>query len=254
MLKLKQFRQLGQAALTLVVVAAVAMAMGFLLSNVFSAKPISCYLSFERPCYEKWVGSGGIRPHEMNNRVGEKLFNTCAKDSSAVQGTSSDTSELCNQKLYQFDVPYVEEVKYCSSKATVVRRYEGNCIPPIIIPRIYAFNPASGPIGTRVTISGSGFTSSDNYLVLGHPLGPAYIPVSLSSSDGRIMTFTVPNTVSLLTSCSPLDMGTNAYCKGEPLKEVAITPGEYSIMVINANGFQSYYGAPVKFTVTATNQ
>lgn len=254
-MKTSKQMQLGQAFFPMIMaVAVVALGAGFFLKNIFLVKPFNCYLSFERPCYEKMVGSGGIKIKEMGSGVGEKTFNACAQDPSSVQGVARETSEKCNQKLYQFDVPYDEEFKYCSLRSTVVRKYEGNCIPPIIVPRIYAFNPVSGPVGTKVTISGSGFTPTDNYLVFGHLLGPAYSSVSLSSSDGKIMTFTIPSTASLLTSCSPLDMGTNAYCNGEPLKEIAIMPGEYWIVVTNVNGFQSYYGAPVKFTVTATNQ
>lgn len=227
-------------------------AVGFFSANIFSTKPFSCYLSFERPCYEKQVPSRKII--EMGSRAGEKSFSVCVKDPSAIQGTTKETSEKCNQKLYQFDIPYDEEIKYCSSKSSILRKYEGNCIPPIIIPSILALNPASGSVGTRITISGNGFTPTNNYLVLGSPLGPVYIPISLSSPDGRIIMFTVPSMASLLTSCSPLEMGDSASCNGEPLKKVAITPGEYSVMIVNANGFQTYSGDLGKFTVTTISQ
>lgn len=255
-MKILKQMQSGQAQLPIIIaVAAVAFGAGFLLDNIFSAKPFSCYLSFERPCYENQVASHKVI--EMGSSAGEKAFDACITEKTPYQGiyqgTARGNSEKCNQKLYQFNIPYDEEIKYCSSRLSILKKYEGNCIPPIIIPRILALNPASGPVGTKVTISGQGFTPTDNYLVLGNLLGPVYIPVSFSSSDGWIITFTVPNTASLLTSCSPLDMGTNAYCNGEPLKEVAITPGVYTIMVVNANGIGVYYEGGI-FTVTATNQ
>ncbi len=139
---------------------------------------------------------------------------------------------------------------------SILRKYEGNCIPPIIQPHISDLNPKSGPIGTKVTINGNGFTPTDNYLILVSALGSVYIPVSLSSLNGWNITFTVPNTASLLTSCSPLNMGANAYCDGKPLKEIAITPGEHIIAVINSNGIGAinYEGTSARFTVTAVNQ
>ncbi len=254
-MKILKQMQLGQVSLPIIVaVAAVAFGAGFFLDNIFSAKPFSCYLSLERPCYERKLPSRMyVKILEMGSGVGEKSFNACIKDTSAIQGVARENSEKCNQKLYQFNIPYDEEFKYCSLRESVWRKYEGNCIPPIIIPHISDLNPKSGPIGTKVTINGQGFTPTDNYLVLGNLLGPVYIPVSFSSSNGRNITFTVPNTASLLTSCSPLAMGTNAYCDGKPLKEVTITPGVYIIMVVNSNGFERYYTEGI-FTVTANNQ
>lgn len=254
-MKIFKQTQLGQVQLPIIIaVAAVAFGAGFFLDNIFSAKPFNCYLSLERPCYEKRVPP--LKTVEMGSGAGEKAFSICLKDSSSEQGIARETSEKCNQKLYQFDIPYDEEIKYCSSRSTALRKYEGNCIPPIIQPHISDLNPKSGPIGTKVTINGNGFTPTDNYLILVSALGSMYIPVSLSSSNGRNITFTVPNTASLLTSCYPLAMGTNAYCNGEPLKEVAIMPGEYIIAVINSNGIGAidYEGISFRFTVTATNQ
>lgn len=62
-------------------------------------------------------------------------------------------------------------------------------------PRLVAIVPNSGPIGTQVTIQGSGFTPSDNTVIFGagsraYPSGSVY--PNLSSDNGSVIIFTIP--------------------------------------------------------------
>ncbi len=94
--------------------------------------------------------------------------------------------------------------------------------PTNSVVNINSLNPVSGPVGTAVTITGSGFASTGNnvsmrsYLVAGN----------LTSGDGKTLQFTVPAT--LAPNCA---VGTAC-----PQYIVSVTPGDYSVVVTNANG------------------
>ena len=84
-------------------------------------------------------------------------------------------------------------------------------------------SPASGPIGTAVAISGTGFTADDNAILF----GMGYIP-HLRSLDGATLTFEVPG--SLDPAClfvQPIP------CR---LPSYATRPGTYEVAVSNSNG------------------
>lgn len=86
------------------------------------------------------------------------------------------------------------------------------------IPVIVQLNPGAGPIGTRVTIRGSGFTPT------GNDINFAQVPraiANLASPDGKTLAFTVP-----ATPCPP-----NAFCA-----QVVLQPGSYTVTVSNKNG------------------
>src|SRR3989338_10665024 len=60
------------------------------------------------------------------------------------------------------------------------------------IPTISSLQPTSGPIGTTVTITGSGFTSTGNTVNFGNGV----IQKNVSSFDGKTVTFTIPSYIS----------------------------------------------------------
>jgi len=105
---------------------------------------------------------------------------------------------------------------------------------------VTSLRPTSGPVGTNVTITGSGFTATGNKIKFGN-LGsqdnPSY---SLNSFDGRTLTFTVP--LSDYYACW--------FSKSEvppcTVPATSTQPGAYGVSVINANGTSN----EILFTVT----
>ena len=95
------------------------------------------------------------------------------------------------------------------------------------VPAVTSLNPTSGPIGTTVTITGSGFTATGNKVKfgsLGSENNPKY---SFDSSDGKTLVFTVP--FSNYLSC----WYTNPVCSAA---QYSTQPGIYGVSVINGNG------------------
>ena len=93
-------------------------------------------------------------------------------------------------------------------------------------------DPASGAIGTEVTLTGTGFT--DDSIVR---FGTGAIKGAAVSDDGTSLTFTVPS-----------DMG--AYCKPGtpcPLYAILVRPGTYDVRVQNGDTTSN----AVEFKVTA---
>jgi len=130
---------------------------------------------------------------------------------------------------------------------------DGTVVPPTSgAPTINSLNTTSGPVGTTVTITGSNLTSSNTILMSGSvaasnvPVTSSYaIPVAcnpFASSCGggaqQTLTFTVPS--SLSAYCAP---GTAC-----PMYARLVTPGTYTISVLNTNGTSN----TVNFTVTGT--
>lgn len=97
-----------------------------------------------------------------------------------------------------------------------------------------ALRPASGPVGTEVTILGAGFAPSDNTV----KFGPGYLD-DIGSADGVTLRFVVPEGHSL---CSPRAPGP---CAGGVYPRV--TPGAYAVSVVNAAGASN----SLVFTVTS---
>jgi len=98
-----------------------------------------------------------------------------------------------------------------------------------------SISPSSGPVGTIVTISGTGFDSISNNFSFSasSPLPNASANIITSSSDGRTTSFTIPST---------LTQSSEAYAD----RTVPTVPGQYSIGLSNKNGKSNV----VSFTVT----
>jgi len=92
-------------------------------------------------------------------------------------------------------------------------------LSPARAPVISIITPTSGSIGDKVTLTGTGFTTTGNNINFG---GIVNAVVNLSSTDGKTLTFTVPSQL-----CNQLSG--SAVCP--PLK-----PGTYDVWVTNANG------------------
>lgn len=106
--------------------------------------------------------------------------------------------------------------------------------------RITRLNPASGPIGTRVAIYGSGFTSTNtiyfNSNQNGNGVSGAY--TEPSSQGGTVIYFTIPEKDN--PTCP-----NNTACPIRPPS--AVVPGEYRIGLFNSeHGFSNQ----LPFTVT----
>ena len=116
---------------------------------------------------------------------------------------------------------------------------EGNSHPVFIGPTIESLSVYSGPIGTTVTIRGTGFTAKENKIVFGS-LGTENNPnYSLPSFDSTI-TFVVP--ASNYVSC----WDSYYSCK---IPAIQTAPGGYQVSVINSNGQSN----SVNFTVTGSS-
>ncbi len=130
------------------------------------------------------------------------------------QGANYDPSTNCNMVL---------DCSSCTGST---------CSGPIA-PAISIF-PAYGPVGTQVTITGSGLASTGNTIKMNDN-----IITSSASSDGTSLAFTIPTNFN--SSCSlPLGACTQIY---RP-----VTAGDYQITVINTNGTSN----AVIFSVTGS--
>jgi hypothetical protein len=94
----------------------------------------------------------------------------------------------------------------------------------------------SGPVGTEVVITGSGFAADDNLVTFGpsaglrHPDGtPGNMVARAGAPDGRTLRFTVPRTGPSGILCS--DTGG---CVG--VAGVLLQPGRYDVGVRNGSG------------------
>jgi hypothetical protein len=113
--------------------------------------------------------------------------------------------------------------------------------PTPITVKILSMNPLSGPIGTYINMTGSGFTSTGNTVHFGlsnnQPDAMGTIYPNISSSNNAIV-FQVP------AQDNPLCPVTAPYC---PIRApIPITPGTYNLFISNANGTSNI----ISFTVT----
>ncbi len=98
--------------------------------------------------------------------------------------------------------------------------------------QISTLSPSSGPVGTKVTITGRGFTSTGNTVSLNN----YKVTGNVSSSNGTTLQFSVPATL------AP-DCGQGMMC---PNYFLPVSPGSDNINVSNANGTSN----SMAFTVT----
>ena len=113
------------------------------------------------------------------------------------------------------------------------------------IPVIYSISPSSGPVGTRVTISGINFSDKTKFTSVSEAL--AKVPLA-ANSDGTTLTFTIPATY--------VGFGPEYLCaagaKCPPSYQPTtyqVAPGEYSFALDNLSD-TDYESTPVTFTVT----
>ena len=100
---------------------------------------------------------------------------------------------------------------------------------------VTSLSPSSGPVGTRVTVRGSGFTATGNTLVFAAvtlddpremPNEPSVIPDM--SSDGSSVSFEVQSV--WRPACS---YAARTPC---PFARIATTPGTYRVSIMNSAG------------------
>jgi hypothetical protein len=108
--------------------------------------------------------------------------------------------------------------------------------PQAAPPNMAALSPTSGPPGSEVTISGSGFASDENAV----HFGSGYIP-HRRSPDGSTLAFAVPE------SLDPECLFAQPFpCR---LPSYQTQPGTYDVAVSNANGTSNH----IAFDVPATS-
>ena len=110
--------------------------------------------------------------------------------------------------------------------------HQGSTAPVPSELTILSLSPSSGPPGTSVTITGTGFTPTANTVAFGNGVIPNL------SSNGTILIFTVPTT--LIPACAY----TTPPC---PFALVITSPGTYGVSVTNASGSSN----SVTFVVTS---
>ena len=164
-------------------------------------------------------------------------------------GDVTSLQRFLNQKGYLTASPvgvygpltYAAVVKFQSAEGLPAFGYVGPMTRPIIHTRscgtvsgtvsVSSIDPSVGPIGTKVTVHGSGFTKTNNTVMLS---GGAIS--GIESDDGATLAFTVPDAM-------------GAYCAPGMaciLLARLVTPGNYDLSIKNANGDSN----AVNFTVT----
>ncbi len=109
-------------------------------------------------------------------------------------------------------------------------------------PYVTSVSPASGVIGTTITISGSGFDASQTNAVLLNGNAAA----TISSPNGSTLSFTIPSQVWVYTP--PQYCYTNGVCSDNgSMTAEPLAAGSYTLTVKSANGTSN----GVTFTVTA---
>ena len=149
-------------------------------------------------------------------------------------GTVADNNGTISDGLYSIQVcqTNTSSCDYSDSPFTI-----NSGTVSIEVPIIYSLAPATGPVNTVVTVSGSGFTATGNKIKfgsLGVENNPSY---SLNSTDGKTLVFTVPT--SNYFAC----WFTTPACYAP---SVLVQPGIYPVSVTNMNGTSN----TLNFTVT----
>ena len=119
----------------------------------------------------------------------------------------------------------------CAFIAVVFSACTGSGVSPSSSPVLTSVQPLTGPVSTRVTLNGTGFSGSANTINFGANAYP-----NVPSMNGTIV-FVIP-------------MATNPPCRNvTPPCEIAtglITPGDYMLSVTTAQGTSN----AVTFTVS----
>ena len=121
--------------------------------------------------------------------------------------------------------------------------------PPVsTAPHISSMEPSAAAAGSTVTIIGTGFDTTTNYITFGtsggrvHPDGTAdNVVATVGSPTGRTLTFDIPTSGPSGILCD------KSHTSCIAVSAIRILPGTYPVTVTNKNGVS----APATFTVTA---
>ncbi len=160
-------------------------------------------------------------------RIGEK-YKIRIESSVISVGEYKLEGETIKPKILPQRYYYDESDNYFS---IIDRVFPTPTVTILPTPLVEKISPSSGSVGTKVTIVGSGFTSTGNDI----KFGQGYIQ-NLSSEDGVILRFTVPSGLGVCSSTTEVCI--------EIL--LLITPGIYDVSVINKYGESN----KIKFEVT----
>lgn len=117
--------------------------------------------------------------------------------------------------------------------------------PPSAGVTIESISPSSAIVGSEITITGSGFTATDNDVAFSNPAYTGYLN-ELASTNGSTLRFALPDNASrLLAVCAVSQLKTGEGC---PLGGLPLPLGEGEVYVVNDNG----EGNHVTFTVLGT--
>ncbi len=104
---------------------------------------------------------------------------------------------------------------------------------PSPVPAITSLQPVAGPVGSRVTISGTAFQPTANTINFGASAYP-----NIAAADSATIVFVIP------TATNPPCRNVTPPCA---VASALITPGVYEISVTNGNGTSN----SISFTVVA---
>jgi hypothetical protein len=107
----------------------------------------------------------------------------------------------------------------CASSPTQPSSQSPSAQSPSGTPGVSQITPTASPVGTTVTITGTGFAAHGNTV----KFGDGYIR-DVSSPDGTTLHFTVPEGLDL---CAPSNL--NLPCRGAFPR---VNPGDYAVAVI----------------------
>jgi len=164
------------------------------------------------------------------------INNIIALNSVSISSSTSSNSQISNTNTSSGQTGGTTSTNTSSFTLVVNPTTIVNSIP---VPILSSLSVNSGPVGTSVTITGSGFTATGNKVSFGNTGVQDSPNYNLSSSNGQILVFTVPfgNFMSCWTATP--SCGAPAY---------QITAGAYNVSVSNASGTSN----ALSFTVTST--
>jgi len=122
----------------------------------------------------------------------------------------------------------------CAAATVLIACESSGSITPSSTPTMSSLQPSSGPVGTRVTISGTGFRDIGNTIKFGSSAYP-----NVAGQSERTIVFTIPE-------------ATNPPCRNVTppcgIASALITPGAYDVSVTNDQGTSN----TISFTVTSS--
>jgi len=115
-------------------------------------------------------------------------------------------------------------------------------LPPFFVASIQSISPASGPVGTVITVYGSGFSTSNNTVYfLANGASQPYTMTNIPSNNGTMLTFNAPT-----STTAPCPSGGFSSC---PSPTPFPHPGTYSVSVNNGSNTSN----TVSFTLTTSS-